>query len=411
MDKKALPETPYSAELQMPGGSTYRGKLAVRGIHALLFLPHDPVKENWRNIEGARVIIQQPQGQGSADARLSVAINGSVGNGLDFTITEGLSDQHAQALGMTLGGHRLKAQAAADYLASFNAAGLSVLGDSLRAFTLSLGDHLFDLSTSPQHGISGRHEHYDALNSLKKGNKAFITGMLDQLAGELAQPEKPRSKRMDDSLEDTNASELDLVELNEMEEKLALDRITTDAVNLYRVDLESLTLRAGDLLSLGAARVKTPFHPAYLCRGFRDGLHLLEFTPTVMQDSLKFFHREWIRKLRGFYARINNGLATDGLRPGLEDELYLSGSIIDANKRSAVQNRKPAGSEGVENEAGHGVEAGSGGAAAAAGDSPGTPARTGSSGGNRQGRRATDPVAQGGSCVCTPRTRRQNSHV
>ncbi|MFN2288487.1 MAG: DUF1631 family protein [Chromatocurvus sp.] len=395
MDKKTLPEAPYSAEMQMPGGSAYRGKLAVRGIHALLFFPHEPVKENWRNIEGARIIIQQPQGQGFADARLNVVINGSVGNGLDLTVTEGLSDQHAQELGMTLGGHRLNAQAAADYLASFNAEGLSVLGDSLRAFTLSLGDHLFDLSTSPQHGISGRHEHYDALNSLKKSNKAFITAMLDQLAGELAQPEKPRSKRGDDSLEDTDASELDLVELDEMEEKLALDRITTDAVNLYRVDLESLTLRAGDLLSLGAARVKTPFHPAYLCRGFRDGLHTLEFTPTVMQDSLKFFHREWIRKLRGFYARINNGLATDGLRPGLEDELYLSGSIMDANNRSAVRNRKSANTEGNENEVVPGAEAGGSGADAAASDRD-TAVKTGSARGKRQSRRATDPVAEDG---------------
>lgn len=394
MDKKAIPDAPHSAELHLPGGGAYRGKLAVRGIHALLFFAENPVQENWRDIEGAVLNIFHPGGPGTADARLSVVFNGSVGQGLDATVTDGLTDDSARALGMMLGKHRLTAGDASQYRETFNADGIALLGDSLRAFTLSLGDHLFDLSTSPQHGISGRHEHYDALNSLKRNNKPFIAGMLDQLAAELAEPEKPRSKRGEDALEETDASELDLVGLSEMEEKLALDRITTDAVNLYQVDLESLTLRTGDLLGLGAARVKTPFHPAYLCRGFRDGMHSLDFSPTVIQDSLKFFHREWIRKLRGFYARLNNGLASDGLRPGLEDELYNTGSIMDASGRRPLRNRNSPETEDTAGSptAADGIVEGAKDSASKAEDTATKPAveRRG-----RQGRRATDPIVPG----------------
>jgi len=389
MNKKATHEPPHSADLYLPNNSIYRGKFAVRGINALLFYPEAPLQEDWRSVEQAEIRATLPGLSGGC--RLNAVFNGTLGNGYDMTVTGGLDDDCASTLGMTLNGSRLTPERAAGYLADFHTRGLELIGDSLRAFTLNLGDHLFDLSTSPQHGISGRHEHYDALNALKRNNKAFIEGMLDQLKEELGQPEKPRQQRNDDSLEETDASELDLVELNEMEEKLALDRITTDAVNLYRVDLESLTLRAGDLLALGAGRVKTPFHPAYLCRGFRDGLHALGFSPMVIQDSLKFFHREWIRKLRGFYARINNELATDGLRPGLEDELYNSGSIMDTNSSRSVRNRKPGDDEGA------------GGGGESTGDETGDSATAADgAAGNvqedrdrraRQGRRATDPVA------------------
>jgi len=391
MDKKNLPDAPHSAELHFPGGAIYRGKVAVRGLHALLFMAEHPVQENWRDIETATLTVFHPGGAGTADARLSVVFNGSAGHGLDVTVTGGLDEDSARALSMVLGKHRLSAEAAAGYREKFNADGIALLGDSLRAFTLSLGDHLFDLSTSPQHGISGRHEHYDALNSLKRNNKTFIAGMLEQLEAELAHPEKPRSKRGEDVLEEADASDLDLVGLSEIEEKLALDRITTDAVNLYRVDLESLTLRTGDLLALGAARVKTPFHPAYLCRSFRDALHRLGFSPSVIQDSLKFFHREWIKKLRGFYARLNNGLASDGLRPGLEDELYNTGSIMDSSGRRPVYKRgrpEQADDSGDPGDA----KSNAAGGTEAANSSADTPARPAVERRGRQGRRATDPI-------------------
>lgn len=336
MDKKAIPEAPHSAELHLPGGAIYRGKLAVRGIRAVLFFAEQPVQENWRDLESASLTVFHP---GSVNSQLSIVFNGSVGHALDLTVTDGLTDERAKAMGMMLGKYQLSTAYAERYRETFNADGIALLDDSLRVFTLSLGDHLFDLSTSPKHGISGRHEHYDALNSLKRNNRTFIAGILEQLTEELAHPQKPRNKRGENVLEDADASDLDLVELDEMDEKLTLDRITTDAVNLFRVDLESLTLRTGDLLALGAARVKTPFHPAYLCRSFGDGLHKLDFSPTVIQDSLKFFHREWIRKLRGFYGRLNNGLASDGLRPGLEDELYNTGSIMDASSRQRLRTR------------------------------------------------------------------------
>jgi diguanylate cyclase (GGDEF)-like protein len=391
MDKKPVPEAPYSAELHMPKGGAYRGKLAVRGLHALWFQPEEAIREDWRGVDNARLTLFQPGGPGSADAQLTVACNGLLANGLDLTVTGGLTDDSARVLGMQLKGQRASQRIAADYLAEFNAHGIALLGDSLRAFTMSLGDHLFDLSTSPRHGISGRHEHYEALNALKRANKSFVSGFLNALEEELGQPEKPRGKRSGDALEDTDASELNLVELTEMEEKLALDRITTDAVNLYRVDLESLTLRAGDLLSLGASRVKTPFHPAYLCRAFRDGLHALGVSPTVMQDSLKFFHREWIRKLRGFYARLNSQLASDGLRPGLEDTLMAAGSIMDASARQPARQRRreDTAQTADESDSSEDSAAGAGQRSADSGDSdsPGDRRRRG-------GRRATDLEAE-----------------
>src|SRR6056297_1493342 len=387
MDKKAIHDAPYTADLHLPGGNAYRGKFAVRGINALLFFPEDALQEDWRAIESAELHATLSGLSGAC--RLNVVFNGTLGHGYDLTVTGGLDGDAARELGMTLGGSRLTRERADRYLTDFNTRGLALIGDSLRAFTLNLGDHLFDLSTSPQHGISGRHEHYDALNSLKRNNKTFIAGMLEQLEAELAHPEKPRSKRGEDVLEEADASDLDLVGLSEIEEKLALDRITTDAVNLYRVDLESLTLRTGDLLALGAARVKTPFHPAYLCRSFRDALHRLGFSPSVIQDSLKFFHREWIKKLRGFYARLNNGLASDGLRPGLEDELYNTGSIMDSSGRRPVYKRgrpEQADDSGDPGDA----KSNAAGGTEAANSSADTPARPAVERRGRQGRRATD---------------------
>lgn len=345
------------AELEFPGGSSCRGELRVRGVAALNFRASGAeAPPPWRGSATGRVTLAGDEGDA---LQLEVACNGYVSGRLDLSVVGGLDAGAARRLAMTLDGEPWSRERSRGVYDQFLDDALGELGDSFRGFLNGLADFLFDLSTAPRQGVTDRQSFYDALNVLKRNSEPLCGHFVDALRRELRDPAKGQA-RESATLEDADASRLDLIALSEMDERVELERIVSDSVDRFHIDLESLTLRVGDLMALGAARTKTPFHPAYLCRAFDEALHAIEFPAPALPNSLRYFHREWIRKLLAFYAQANDRLAAVGLRPGQEDELHAAGSIVDGNRarqrREARSRRGGAADRAVEERRDDGAE-------------------------------------------------------
>ena len=329
----------YRGRLTLPQGVTFDGRVAVRGVGAVLFAGTDREAPAWAGDTPAALELARP---GGGRLALNVCLNGRAGEWLDLSIRDGVDPAAARALGMLLAGEPWTRERASALYLDHIELGIAEVDARLRAFVNGLADCLFDLTTSSREDAAARQSYYDALNHLKRNDDRLRDLFLSSLRTQLKEPEKERDARFA-SLEGVDASRLDLVNFSEIEEQLEMERITKDALQQYRVDLESLTLRVGDLFGLGAARAKTLFHPAYQCRALEEALHALDFPASALQQSLRFFHREWVRKLRAFYARLNGSLAEAGLRPGLEDELYRGGSIIGFRRKANARRERKEG--------------------------------------------------------------------
>jgi len=337
MDRGKREQEFYRGRLILPQGVASDGRVAVRGVGAVLFAGSHGETLAWAGNKPAGLELAGPGGERLS---LGVYLNGYAGEWLDLSIRDGVDAAAARALGMFIAGEPWTPESAGALYRDQVELGLAEIDEALRGFVNSLADFLFDLATSTRQNTQARQSYYDALNHLKRNNDRFRELFTASLRAQLKDPEKERETRFA-SLEDADASHLDLVNFSEMEERLEVERIINDALQRFRIDLESLTLRVSDLFGLGAAQAKALFHPAYQCRALEEAVHALGFSPEALRQSLRFFHREWVRKLTAFYARINGNLAEAGLRPGLEDELYRGGSIIEFQRDAA--RRSPRG--------------------------------------------------------------------
>ncbi|KGE03341.1 DUF1631 family protein [Pseudohaliea rubra] len=321
MDSSQRPDpTALRAWLQLPGGALSAGQLAIGGARAVVFTSDDALFDSWPEDQPGKLLVgDDPQ----TAASYPVALNGMAGNGLDLTITGAFTAAAAAGLGMPAD-FPYDSAGAGRLLAHFMDDGTGQLEDLLRAYLVDLGDRLFELATTPGRGTYDRQQYHDALGFLKRDSDTLVGTFRKRLATSLANPERDAG----DGTTDAMATALGLVGFMEMEERLAIDRMVSEALDRYRLELEALTLRTGDLLGFGAAGVKTPFHPLYLCRAVDEGLRAVGFAEAPLVDALNLFHRLVMRCLDGFYGALNGKLAASGLRPDLEKALNRTGSIL-----------------------------------------------------------------------------------
>lgn len=307
--------------LRLPGGGVCAGTIEAVGARAVVFTSDEIVRENWpEDQEGELLVGDDPD----AGFRAAVALNGMAGSGLDLTLTGELDEQQLATLAMPRQAPYEDGAARALFARLLDLGG-EWLDEIIAAFLVELGDRLFERATAPRQGTAERQQYFDALNALKRGSGELRTTFRKGVAARLLNPEKVATTTGRTS---ADGSRLELVGFAEMEENLALERMIHEALDRYRLDLEALTLRTGDLLGLGGARVKTPFHPHALCTVFDESLKSLGVTESVLLDSLACFHRDVVRRLARFYLHLNARFAEHGLRPGLEEALNRGGSIL-----------------------------------------------------------------------------------
>lgn len=228
---------------------------------------------------------------------------------------------------------------------------------ALRRFLLELGDQLFDLSTSSRYGISGQHAHYDALNMLKRNNDRFMETFSEHLMSSLATTEKDKGQTFAD-LEAASAQNLDLVALDEMDQKLAVDKLVSSLIEKHRITLECLTIRSALVADIEPRKARTPFHPTYIVQAFTTSLDAISDSVEVIKDTLEFFGKEYAPVLDKLYPQLNELFIKAGIETDLEEDIKENGSLLNpVEKRIIKSTVRPKDREALE-----GSRGGAGGA-------------------------------------------------
>lgn len=215
--------------------------------------------------------------------------------------------------------------------------GSDLLIKGMRRFVVSLGDELFDLSTSSRYGISGQHAHYDALNMLKRHSDEFIATFEAGLAASLDKIEKDGEGQSFADLEAASARNLDLVALDEMDQKLAVDKIVSGLIDEHRVELECLTIRAALVADLEPRKARTPFHPAYIVQSFMDAFEQISDSAVVIQDTLRCFREQYAPVLNEVYPQLNKLFIREGIEAGLEEDIRENGSLLNPVEKRIIK--------------------------------------------------------------------------
>lgn len=208
---------------------------------------------------------------------------------------------------------------------------------TMRRFLVELGDQLFDLSTSSRYGISGQHAHYDALNALKRGSDALLAQFTAALDASLDHIEKDGEGQSFVDLEAASARTLNLVALDEMDQKLAVDKLVSNLIDKHRVDLESLTIRSALVADLEPRKARTPFHPAYIVEAFVDAFGEVSHNVDVMQDTLKFFREAFAPSFDALYPALNAVFIEAGIEPQLEQDILDNGSLLNPVQKRIIK--------------------------------------------------------------------------
>ena len=204
----------------------------------------------------------------------------------------------------------------------------ALLAERVQLFINQLTDHLFELSMTSGHSESGHNIHYEALNALKKEGRliasAFLTE-IDALFEDLtpqAQHQGWREQEQDQSL--------GLVDIEEFEGYLALDRMITRGEELHQVALEALVMRLATLIEADPLSVRLPVHVEPLCHAFQTALRNSGLPAGVIPQILSYFVDQFIEQLDAFYSPLNTELAEQGIRPNIEEEIINKGSLLKA---------------------------------------------------------------------------------
>jgi diguanylate cyclase (GGDEF)-like protein len=215
--------------------------------------------------------------------------------------------------------------------------GLDFLEAEMRRFLIDLGDHLFDLSTSSRYGMSGRHHHYDALNNLKRLSDTALSDFRQRIDDSLQRLTRDAEGQSFADLEKALARNLELVALNEMDQKLAIDKRVNRLIDTHRVELESLTIRCAFLNEIEPRKARTPFHPAHILQALVESLETVSAESDVIQDILAFFDQRFGKQLTTLYRSLNEIFIDAGVEPGLEEEIRNGGSLLNPEEKRIVK--------------------------------------------------------------------------
>lgn len=211
-------------------------------------------------------------------------------------------------------------------VAALRASAKRLLEPQLNTAIAAMTDHMFTLSSGSNTSPDTRRQCFEAFSTLKVQGRALVAGMLAHIDGGYAK--LATSGRAPKSTETPSEGHLDLIDLGEFEDKLAIDRMVKSGSDRYWVQLEAMTLRLGKVLNVPPTRIELPFGIRGLCTAYRESLKPLEFSQTLLTELDKSFSASLLPALGDTYYKLNQQLEKEGLLPGLEEEIQTDGSKL-----------------------------------------------------------------------------------
>tara|TARA_R110002110_G_scaffold406421_1_gene626361 strand:+ start:173692 stop:177672 length:3981 start_codon:yes stop_codon:yes gene_type:complete len=241
----------------------------------------------------------------------------------------------------------------AQLLNELRAQSLTLLQDVLEPFMGELSTHLLDLSTQSKQLKSNRNTLYEASIEVRSHGWKITRDVVQQISDyylELS-PDHKEDKLWQESNE--NQEELGLIDLEEFEDYLAVDRIARAGTEQHKIALEALVIRLATMVAAQPTELRLPVHVRQLCLAFRRALEARELPPESLPAIFTYFSLQLIKPLRPYYAALNALLEQGGLHPDIEAEIKTKGSLLES-RRSPVRPR-PAktDSPAAERESGH----------------------------------------------------------
>ncbi|MEH6581944.1 MAG: DUF1631 family protein [Halioglobus sp.] len=232
-----------------------------------------------------------------------------------------------------------------DILPTLQLQSIEQLDKLLVKFLDDLCSHLLTLSAKTKQFTSGEDGHYGAMNAISKNRRAINTQVTETVAEYYKDltPNKTNTQKNTGSQQQEES--LDLLDLKEFEDNLAVARMIGNGENLYGISLECLTLRLADIADCDPHTLRLPVHVAQLCRVFQQAIVACDIPDKAIPDIFDFMGRQFIRRLEDYYNSLNALLRTHGIRADLEHEIRAKGSILQRPgpyRKSPERKRTPA---------------------------------------------------------------------
>ena len=189
----------------------------------------------------------------------------------------------------------------------------------------AMADHLFNLSASAKLSPEGRTQAFEAFSQLKSSGKHFVTSLLEEISAAFGNLVASDAHRTTDGFA---PAELDLVDIREFENSLAIDKIVQAGSERYWIQLESLTLRVGKILEEDPLKIRLPFGLRGLVTAYRRYVDTMGFSDAIISELDRAFALNLLPELGVLYKELNQSLAEGGVLPEIEEKIEASGSQL-----------------------------------------------------------------------------------
>ena len=190
-------------------------------------------------------------------------------------------------------------------------------------------DYLFTLSASHRLDRDNQDRCFEAFTALQQASNGIVLKMLQDLQanwGVAVLAPTHETARSQESDQEQEGSELRLVDLNEFEDTLAIEKIVRVSTERFWLPLEAISIRLAEALVCDPASLHLPISPRAICVSYRSALETIEFPRQFLVDADSAFVRQLLPELKGIYDELAHLLADAGLSPNIEATLEATGS-------------------------------------------------------------------------------------
>jgi diguanylate cyclase (GGDEF)-like protein len=224
-------------------------------------------------------------------------------------------------------------------LAEFRARAMKQLDRIFQKFLLDGTDKLVNLAAAQ--GIREKQDAmYESMNLLKNGQDIIeeqFHDTIDKLFDEPRLPEAEEHALAEEAEEELESSKLNLVDLQEYEDELSIERLVQKGRAIYGLQMEALTIRFAELVGMDPMRTRLPIHVGNICKAFRDAIHDQGIAGDAVPELINFFGQEVVKNLENFYNSINVFLRDRGIEPDLDKDLAANGSLFERWKKDEAK--------------------------------------------------------------------------
>ncbi|MEM9256804.1 MAG: DUF1631 family protein [Pseudomonadota bacterium] len=192
---------------------------------------------------------------------------------------------------------------------------LSQLNTALPQYFRDLTEHLIDLSSRMQQGKKHGELNYEAAIEIRNHGSQMAAQFMQQIGAYFDDlvPQQGEDELWEYQSE--NPTELNVIDEEEFEDFLAIDRIVATGEHTHAEQLKALTGRFAELVDARPEEVRLPVHVRQLCRAYQNGLEKLDIPRAVQPDILEFFAARFLTQLDQFYAPLDTALERAGIEP------------------------------------------------------------------------------------------------